>query len=474
VVAPLADQRIGLVTCLYRGESARTFTAQLEALHMGATFVGNVLVARKLLSMRFAMGATAALRRGDLERLGGFAALADYLADDYQLGARIADLGLRVHLSDYVVSSILGPTTFREQWDREVRWAQCSRVSRPWEFPGLVLTFSTPLSVILALVTGLGIEARVVLVVSLAMRWLVGWSITGYIGNRSVRRWLLWLPVRDMLSALVWVAGTLSRRVVWRGEEYVLQGDGRLQPVQSLTFSAGEGHLTHLERKLVRKMDAFLRRYMHIYEFSHDENCLFRLSISTSDADLTLSDDVHICRGELLGELHFWNEHIPQIPPEGPDLAWALAFQRRLAHSLEQVAAYVQTDPMFQHIRAFRGEESFASPYNVAHTVAMAEHWGFDVVSRENSAGVWQGIVDFWANLYAMSLIWAFNPGGLKGNDLHGLRREQLWISTDTLIRKYGTEKRNRMRAERRVERERQLVGSDVYDLERQTASTRL
>jgi len=237
VVAPLADERVGLVTCPYRGELPLTFTARLEALYMGATFLPSVLVARGFLNMRFAMGATNVLRRRDLARLGGFAAMADYLADDYQLGARIANLGLRVHLSDYVVASMLGATTFREQWEREVRWARCTRVSRPLEYPGLLLTFSTPLAVALVLLSDFTFK-WLVLAASLVLRWLVAWRVASYTGDQVVRRWLFWLPVRDMLTALVWCAGGIGRHVSWRGEKFLLLPDGRMQSLSCLAFSS--------------------------------------------------------------------------------------------------------------------------------------------------------------------------------------------------------------------------------------------
>lgn len=229
VVAPLADPSTGLVTCAYRAGQALTFTARLEALHMGVTFLPSVVVARGFLNMRFAMGATVALRRSDLERIGGFAALADCLADDHELGVRIADLGLQNQLSDYVTVSVLGATTFREQWNREVRWARCNRVSQPREYPGLILTFSTPLSVLLVLAAGFAPPAWLVLMGSLLLRWLVGWLITNYTGDHVARRWLIWLPVRDLLSAAVWCAGAVGRRVVWRGETYELRDGGLMQ-----------------------------------------------------------------------------------------------------------------------------------------------------------------------------------------------------------------------------------------------------
>jgi ceramide glucosyltransferase len=244
VVAPLADARVGLVTCPYRGEEPLTFTAKLEALHMGATFLPSVVVARKFLAMRFATGATVALRQHDLRRMGGFAVLADYLADDYQLGVRIAELGLKVCLSDYVMASVLGATSFREQWDREVRWARCTRVSRPREYPGMLLTFSTPLAFVYALVTGLSPAGLRALLFSILLRWIVAWLVACRTGDHQVRRWLLWLPLRDMLSALVWVAAGVGRHITWRGVRYIVEPDGRMHPVAPpVARPAEEGHV---------------------------------------------------------------------------------------------------------------------------------------------------------------------------------------------------------------------------------------
>ncbi len=232
VVAPLADRSVGFVNCLYRGEEPLTLTARLEALYMGATFLPSVVVAQWLMRMRLGMGATMALRRGDLQRMGGFAAIGDYLADDYEVGARIGALGLRGHLSNYVVASILGHTTFPDQWGREVRWMKCTRVSRPMEYPGLILTFSTPLALATAMAMGFSPLGQRVIVVSLLVRWLAAWFVAGYTGDGVVRHYLLWLPVRDLLTFGVWCAAAVGRRVVWRGETYEIRSDGRLEALE--------------------------------------------------------------------------------------------------------------------------------------------------------------------------------------------------------------------------------------------------
>jgi ceramide glucosyltransferase len=234
VVAPLRDDEVGMVTCPYRGEKALTFTARLEALYIGATFVPLVLAARKYITMRLGLGATMAVRRSDLERIGGFAAFADYLGDDYQLGYRISGLGRRVQLSRYVVACVLGAATFREQWNREVRWMRNARVCRPREYPIVPLTFSTPLAVALALVSGFSRASLAAIVVSIVVRWLVGWLVTGFMGDVESRRTMFWLPLRDMLSAVIWLVGAAGKKIVWRGETFLLEPDGRLAPLAAI------------------------------------------------------------------------------------------------------------------------------------------------------------------------------------------------------------------------------------------------
>lgn len=227
VVAPLAESDVGLVTCPYRGEDAISLPAKLEALHMSVIFLPSVIIAWKL-GLSFALGATVVVRRRDLMRIGGFQAIADYLADDFQLGFRIGSLGLKTMLSNYVTVSVLGRTTFAEQWNREVRWARCNRVSRPREYPGILLTLPTPLAGAFALVSRFSPQSQQILLLSLTLRLISAWLISGYAGDREGRKYLFLLPLREVLSSLVWLAGLVGRRIVWRGREYILEEHGKM------------------------------------------------------------------------------------------------------------------------------------------------------------------------------------------------------------------------------------------------------
>ncbi len=194
-------------------------------------------------------------------------------------------------------------------------------------------------------------------------------------------------------------------------------------------------------RRMVQGLDVVLRRFLHIYEFSQDERCLLRLSVGESDDDLTLSDGTRVRQGDLIGELHLWNEHIPPVPRSGPDLAWALAFQRRMTLSFRELATHIETRPRLQDVRAFRGEIYFGGPYGVAHFGHLAERWGFDLVSPDGGTGLWGRLTGWGANVYAWGLIWAFNPASLQGEGPRKLRRDQIWISRNLLIHKYRVPK---------------------------------
>jgi ceramide glucosyltransferase len=439
VVAPLADPQVGLVTCLYRGESPVTLTARLEALHMGVTFLPSVLVGRKVISMHFAMGSTEAIRKRDLERLGGFNVMEDYLADDYQIGQRVANLGLRVHLSNYVITCILGVTTFKTQWNREVRWAQCNRISRPAEYPGLLLSFSTPLAALFWIASGFDWVGWRVLLLSVLLRWTFGWLVTGYTGDEVSRRWLFWLPLRDMLSAAIWLAGIFNRRITWRGESFELTSDGLLRPLAPSRAWSWKTQLGELLAGLVRLIDHILVRLYHIFEFNQEDRCLLRLSVSSSERAHTLSDGTCIQTGEPLGELHFWNEHIPPMPRNGPDLAWAITFNRQALYSLAQLAVFIEQNPRFDQIKAFRGDPPFGSRFSQVQLEVLAGRWGFDVITRQEPGGALGRFAEFWEDVYAFGLLWAFNPASIQGKGFNGIKHDQLWISRDTLLDKYGT-----------------------------------
>lgn len=224
VVAPLADPKAGLVTCLYRGSGA-SWPARWEALGVATEFAPSVLVARAIGIAEFALGSTMAIRAADLERIGGFAVIGDYLADDYQLGLRITELGLRIVLSPAVVETGLSDDSWGAMWRHQVRWSRTIRVSRTSGYFGYVITNAS----VWALVAAAG-GAWPLAVAALAMRLVAG-IVTGRLVLRdrdTVRLWWL-IPFRDLWGFAVWIAGLGGSTVEWRGIRLRLNREGKIE-----------------------------------------------------------------------------------------------------------------------------------------------------------------------------------------------------------------------------------------------------
>ena len=229
VMAPLGDDGVGMVTCLYRGVAAPTLGSRLESLGISADFCPGVLVARQLEGeLHFGLGSTLAFRRADLERIGGFKSIVDFLADDYELGHRIAALGLQVVLSDVVVETHLPAYDLAGFFSHQLRWARGVRDARAAGYVGLVSTFGLMWS-LLALVAADGAPwswaaAGVTIVLRLAVALLVGKSVLH--DPQVLQEWWL-LSLRDLIAVAVWAASFAGSTVTWRGDRFELK-KGRL------------------------------------------------------------------------------------------------------------------------------------------------------------------------------------------------------------------------------------------------------
>ncbi|HEY3741911.1 MAG TPA: glycosyltransferase, partial [Bryobacteraceae bacterium] len=201
VIGGLEDPSVGLVTCLYRTHSD-TFAGTFEGLGVETDFAPSALVAPLVGVDEFAFGSTIAVRRADLIRSGGFEAVADYIADDYQIGKRIHALGLKCVLSETIVDTHLGAEGFLEAWRHQIRWARTIRVSRTGGFIGLFVTFAT----FWALLLGISGEWKLglaVLVIRLIAAAIAG---IGVMRSRQTARLFFLVPFRDLWAVLVWAA----------------------------------------------------------------------------------------------------------------------------------------------------------------------------------------------------------------------------------------------------------------------------
>jgi ceramide glucosyltransferase len=234
VTAPLANTQVGMVTCLYRGVSSKTLGSRLEALGISTDFCAGVLAARQLEGgIHFGLGSTLAFRRSELERTGGFNAILDYLADDYELGRRISRLGTRVELSGVVVETYLAAYRLKEFFSHQLRWARGVRDVRRGGYLGLVFTFGLAwalLAVIASVGAGWALAAlALILFLRLAAALAVGWKV---LRDWQVFKFCWLIPLRDLIAAVVWVVSLAGNTVSWRGDHFRLE-HGRLTRIAS-------------------------------------------------------------------------------------------------------------------------------------------------------------------------------------------------------------------------------------------------
>jgi len=225
VMAPLAESGVGMVTCLYRGIAARTLGSLLESLGISTDFCAGVLVARQLEGgLRFGLGSTLAFRRADLERIGGFKVIVDFLADDYELGRRIAGLGLKVQLSDVVVETHLPAYDLRGFWAHQLRWARGLRDARPGGYFGVVSTFGLMWALLNLMAAHAAPWSWGVLGAVLLLRLAVALAVgRGVLQDAYLLRNLWLLPLRDLAAVAVWVASFAGHTVTWRGDRFELK-----------------------------------------------------------------------------------------------------------------------------------------------------------------------------------------------------------------------------------------------------------
>lgn len=233
VMAPLVgdttNDSVGLVTCLYCGVAAPTLGSHLEALGIATEFIPGVLSARFLeKGLHYGLGSTLAFRRRDLEAIGGFEPLLDYLADDYELGRRIAATGKRIELSAAIVTTSLPAYSMRDFFRHQLRWSRTIRDARPWGYAGLLFTFGLPWAFLTLIAARGAAWAWVLLAVTSAARLAAGFVVAVLVleGRQSFRDIVL-LPLRDLLAPLLWAGSFLGNRIHWRGEVFSLK-DGRL------------------------------------------------------------------------------------------------------------------------------------------------------------------------------------------------------------------------------------------------------
>jgi ceramide glucosyltransferase len=221
VAAPFADPAVGVLSCFYRAIAARNLGAEIEAVGAASDFFAGALVADWTEGVTFALGASVATTKSWLKKIGGYEALANVLADDYEIGNRIYRAGGKVRLSREAVWTIYPAQGWIGFWEHQVRWARTVRIVRPASYFGLLFTQGLPWTLLAKRVAPAGAVASSFLLaylgVRLTMAWVVGvWGIKDEVLRRRI--WLV--PIRDLTYFAVWIAGFFSSRVWWGGTQF--------------------------------------------------------------------------------------------------------------------------------------------------------------------------------------------------------------------------------------------------------------
>ena len=228
--APERGKAVGMVTAPYRGIAHGTLGSKMEALGIATDFFPGVLTALMIDGeIRFGLGSTLAVSREALAEAGGFGALVDSLADDYELGFRVAKAGFAVVLSREVVATSVPPYRLKDFFTHQLRWARTVRDSRKAGYLGLVFTFGLPWAVLNLVACGLSLPSLALLSLTAAARITVALVVGVVIlDDRQVLRDLWLLPLRDFCALWVWIWSFASNSVSWRGEKFLLE-NGRLK-----------------------------------------------------------------------------------------------------------------------------------------------------------------------------------------------------------------------------------------------------
>jgi len=233
IIAPIQnDPTVGAATSIYKIEGVSSLGGLLEALAVEATFVPGVLVVATFSDLKYAFGASIAVKHSDFLRAGGFATIEDYLADDYQIGNIIYNGGKRVALSSYVVSIVVPKQSLKNTFAHLTRWNRTIRICEPTGYLFSIICYCTFWAVAAFAAIGANQIGWTVLGGSCIIRSLTAAVIAASIGSKKGIMRAILAPAWDLLSALIWLAGLFGNEVTWRGVKYTLFSDGRMSEIE--------------------------------------------------------------------------------------------------------------------------------------------------------------------------------------------------------------------------------------------------
>lgn len=225
LVSPLLDDKVGIVTCAYRGRPQRNFWSGIGAQHIDDWYMPSIMLAHLFGGSTFAFGATIGLRKQVLESIGGFAAIANHLADDYMLSSLTKKIGLKTVLSRHVVETTVDEPNLAALVRHELRWMRTIRAMQPLGYAFLFISFTLPLAVCGAWISD-GADLAMILLYGAIVARVMLHFVQRLRAKRPLFSALWLLPVADLMTALMWVSGFAGREVDWGREKFSIEQDG--------------------------------------------------------------------------------------------------------------------------------------------------------------------------------------------------------------------------------------------------------
>jgi len=226
-----ADAKIGMVTCPYRAWPRGSLASRLEASFVNTDFAPQVMLAAAIEPLRYAFGATIAIKREALEAIGGFARIKDLLADDYYLGKLVSEAGYEVRLSSSIVTTACEDRRFGDFWQRQIRWARTYRTTRPASL-ATILVHGPFWGLLFLVASGFSLRGLAMLTAVVFARIGMAHFITGRILGLRDRARDAWLaPLKDLVMTAIWFASLVSNEVEWSGRRLRILPDGKMSEV---------------------------------------------------------------------------------------------------------------------------------------------------------------------------------------------------------------------------------------------------
>lgn len=239
-----------------------------------------------------------------------------------------------------------------------------------------------------------------------------------------------------------WVASWLQARALGSAtlqadlHPYAPEVDAGAPPVpRKYAIKSAVG--SDMLRRAISGIDDYLSHCCGVKPFSLDEHCLLRHAMMSSPGAYHLSDGTRLEPGDLVVDLHLWNEHIPPVPEQGPDMAWARLVAQMLKHSLHLLAETLEADPELRGAKAIRAKTNFVGWRDHSESMSrLIRRFGFEDVD-EGAASVPVRVHDAFENILIGALTWTHNPEALRRNKLIRQRRP-VWMSAGKLLDLHG------------------------------------